>query len=91
MGNSYELGEGVLQDFVLAHMWYNISAANGYKISFENRNNVSKRMSKDQIEKAQDFARKCLESNYINCGYWNYLSKLIKKSFSRLFLSKENG
>ena len=57
LGNNYALGEGVPQDYVLAHMWFNISGSNGNKDAVTNRNIVEEKMSKQQIEKAQEMAR----------------------------------
>ena len=53
----YYDGLGVPQDYVLAHMWWNLSGSNGYKDAVKNRNIVEKKMSKQQIEKAQEMAR----------------------------------
>ena len=50
-------GQGIPQDYVLAHMWWSISGSNGYKDAVTNRNIVEKKMSKQQIEKAQELAR----------------------------------
>ena len=57
MGLMYDKGKGVPQDYVLAHMWWNIAGSNGYKNAVENRNTVEKKMTKQQIEKAQEMAR----------------------------------
>ena len=57
MALKYEEGQGVPQDYVLAHMWFNLSGSNGLKDAVENRDIIEKRMSKQQIEKAQELAR----------------------------------
>ena len=57
LGVMYYNGQGVPQDYVLAHMWWSISSANGDKDAVTNRNIVEKKMSKQQIEKAQEMAR----------------------------------
>ena len=57
MGYMYQEGAGVPQDYVLAHMWWNLSGSNGNKDAVTNRNIVEKKMSKQQIEKAQEMAR----------------------------------
>jgi uncharacterized protein len=49
----YDNGQGVLQDYALAHMWFNLSGSNGDKIAVKNRDIIEKKMSKQQIEKAQ--------------------------------------
>ena len=57
LGLMYVKGEGVPQDYVSAHMWWNLAGANGNKDAVTNRNIIEKRMSKQQIEKAQEMAR----------------------------------
>ena len=53
----YDNGQGVLQDYALAHMWFNLSGINGDKSAVKNRDIIEKRMSPSQIEKAQEMAR----------------------------------
>ena len=57
LGLMYSKGQGVLQDYVLAYMWYNIAGSNGYKDAVTNRNIIEKRMTKQQIVEAQRLAR----------------------------------
>ena len=53
----YANGQGVPQDYVSAHMWWNLSGSNGHKSAVKNRNIVEKKMSKQQKGKAQELAR----------------------------------
>jgi hypothetical protein len=53
----YAKGQGVPQDYVSAHMWWNLSGSNGYEDAVENRNIVEKKMTPSQIEEAQRLAR----------------------------------
>ena len=57
LGEVYSEGKGLPQDYVLAHMWFNLSGSNGYEGAVGNRNIVEKKMSPSQIEKAQEMAR----------------------------------
>ena len=57
LGAMYAKGQGASQDYVLAHMWWNIAGSNGHKDAPKNKNIVEKKMSKQQIEKAQRLAR----------------------------------
>jgi TPR repeat protein len=57
LGVSYGMGRGVLKDYALAHMWWNLSGSNGNKDAAENRDIVEKKMTPQQIQKAQDMAR----------------------------------
>ena len=63
----YDNGKGVLQDYVYAHMWANITASNGEKNGAEVRDIIAKDMTPSQIEKAQDLARECVAKNYKGC------------------------
>ena len=53
----YAKRQGVLQDYSLAHMWWNICGSSGDKDCVKNRNIVEKKMTPSQIEKAQELAR----------------------------------
>ena len=53
----YYIGGGVPQDYVLAHMWFNIAGSNGFEYGIEKRNMVEEKMSPSQIKKAQELAR----------------------------------
>ena len=57
LGLFYAQGKGVLADFVMAHMWFNIAAANGIENGAENREIVAKGMTWADISKAQAMAR----------------------------------
>ena len=50
----YGDGDGVIQDYVRAHMWFNIAASNGYDP--ENRDLMAKEMTPSQLEEAQNLA-----------------------------------
>jgi hypothetical protein len=65
----FELGDGVLQDNTMAHMWYNIASANGGDKSGEWRDELAGRMTSADISKAQAMARECMNSGYTKCGY----------------------
>ena len=68
LGYMYENGRGVLQDYVRAHMWFNIAASSGEsKDASKNRDFVAKRMTPSQIETAQKLARECVKKNYKGC------------------------
>jgi hypothetical protein len=57
LGIMYEKGTGVPQDYVSAHMWFNLSGSQGDRNAVKNRNIVEKKMTPQQIEKAQEMAR----------------------------------
>ena len=63
----YGSGQGVKQDYVVAHMLYNLAAAKGGDKAEGNRDFVAKKMTSEQILSAQMLAKQCLSNNYKNC------------------------
>ena len=72
LGLMYSYGVGVPQDYaeavVLAHMWFNIGGANGDERGSDDRGLIEEQMNREQIADAQARARRCLSSNYQDCG-----------------------
>jgi TPR repeat protein len=61
---SYAKGEGVAQDYVRAHMWFNLAAVQfsasdvrSHQLAVSNRNIVANKMTREQIAEAQNLAR----------------------------------
>ena len=69
LGWMYQNGLSVPQDNILAHMWYNIGAANGRELGGRNRDSIADGMTRKAIEQAQAMGRECMTSNYQKCGY----------------------
>lgn len=69
LGHAHYKGHGVIQDYITAHMWWNISASNGAALGGMERDNLANQMTVLDISKAQAMARKCMSSNYKECGY----------------------
>ena len=67
LGVMYFEGQGVLQDYVTAHMWANIAPVNGSEIAPKIRNVITKEMSPAQIHAAQKRAKDCIAKNYKSC------------------------
>jgi len=63
----YEYGEGVQQDDVGAHMWYNLASANGLADAGKHRDKIAAKMTPADISEAQRRARVCLASPMVNC------------------------
>jgi uncharacterized protein len=60
LGGAYYNGEGVPQDYVLAHMWFNLAASSSGPLSHiaaYNREVVESKMTPAQIAEAQKLAR----------------------------------
>ena len=67
LGGMYETGQGVPQDNVFAHMWWEIVVLSGDKDAVKNRNTVAKEMTPSQIETARKLARECVRKKYKGC------------------------
>ena len=65
----YAVGQGVIQDYASVHMWFNLSSASGNADGAKNRDIIAKKMTPQQIEKAQDMARACQARNFKGC-WW---------------------
>ncbi len=55
LGSMYLFGEGVPQNYVLSHMWWNLSGHEGRE---KNKTLLEKKMTPQQIEEAKELARK---------------------------------
>ena len=56
LGVMYAKGQGVAQDYVQAHKWFNLSAASGQAEAVKNRDIVAAKMTPAQIAEAQRLA-----------------------------------
>jgi len=61
------VGEGTLQDYVYAHMWWIIAKKRGGKLATNNLSIHKKMMTITQIELAEKLAVECEIQNYQNC------------------------
>ena len=68
LGVMYAPRQGVPQDFIRAHMGYNVAAvAWDSDDAREHRDNVASRMTAAQIGKAQKMERRCQQSQFNEC------------------------
>ena len=67
LGQMYDEGKGVVQDYVRAHMWWSIAASQGNKNAIKYRDTVAKKMTPADLSKAQELARECVKKNYKGC------------------------
>ncbi len=63
----YHNGQGVQQDYVSSHMWYNLASANGQENAGEARDVLAEKMTPQDVAEAQRLARICIESDYQKC------------------------
>lgn len=64
VGVSCDQGRGVTQDYVYAHMWFNIAETSGDADAVNNRDIEARKMTAAQIARAQELARQCVAKNY---------------------------
>jgi TPR repeat protein len=74
----YDEGEGVIQNNVIAHMLFNLASAQGlddselplWKLALRKfLDLISPPMTPNDISRAQEMARVCLEKKYKGCGF----------------------
>ena len=63
----YASGQGLPQDYVLAHLWANLAAVQGNVIGLRERDDLANKMTPQQVAEAQKMARECLSSGYKRC------------------------
>ncbi len=63
LGAMYLLGQGVIQDDVMAHMYFNVAAVSGGKNAVKGRRMAAEGMTPSQLEKAQDLAREWMRNH----------------------------
>ena len=69
LGIMYYRGQGVRRDYVLAYMWFDVSAAQ--TASAVARQNVARRMSPAQLTQAQKMSLQCRAQAFKNCEVGN--------------------
>ena len=60
LGLAYSTGQGVAQDYVVAHKWFNLAAMRGINEAKSWRNQIAEEMNAGQIAQAQRLAREWL-------------------------------
>lgn len=61
LGLAYSNGQGVAQDYVTAHKWFNLAAMRGISEAKSWRNRIAQEMTAGQIAEAQKLAREWLD------------------------------
>jgi len=62
LGLAYSTGQGVAQDYVTAHKWFNLAAMRGIEQAKSWRNRIAQEMTASQIADAQKLAREWLDN-----------------------------
>ena len=68
LGVLYYFGHGVSQNNLTAHMWSNLAFIGGSIEAGPRRDFIAEEMTQDDLAIAQDMAKKCMDSQYQNCG-----------------------
>ena len=56
-------GIGALQDFLRAHMWFNIAASNGHRKARKYLDQLTRSLTREQVAEAQVMARNWVDRN----------------------------
>ena len=67
LGEMYRDGKGAAQDYTHAYMWFNLASSAGDTDATKNRDLAAKKMTPQQIEKAQEMAKACQAGNLKGC------------------------
>ena len=67
LGVMYDIGDGVPENDIKAHVWYSMAKTSGNEKAKKNLRILKTEMTKDQIAQAQELAAKCYESEYKGC------------------------
>ena len=67
LGYMYDMGEGVDQNDMLAYMWKYLAADQGELDAVEHRDQLTRQMTKQQLEEAQKKANACKAKKYKDC------------------------
>ena len=67
LGMMYAFGQGVIQDNVYAHMWWNFAATSGDSDAASYRDFLAKDMTSEDLSIAQGLARECVKKKYKGC------------------------
>jgi len=67
LGLLYSQGQGVQQNIEIAYQWASMAAAQGAKDAIEARDLISEQLDAEARDRAQELAKRCLESQYTQC------------------------
>lgn len=68
LGLMFSKGFGVPQDNIKAYLWFSIAGKNGYELGTIHQDQIIKKMTAEDISKAQGMVSKCIQFDYQNCG-----------------------
>ena len=68
LAHMYKIGAGIVENPIIAYMWFSVAIDNGYQDAKKSRNKLAKKITAEQIIQANEAARKCIENNHKDCG-----------------------
>jgi TPR repeat protein len=68
LGVSYHSGLGVLTNYIISYSWTSLARYNGDTDADELLNTLGGLMSNSDVSEAQSLSKRCLESDYKDCG-----------------------
>lgn len=68
LAESYRMGQGMGKNISLAYMWHSIAASKRDGRSSKNLDEIEQKMSSEQLQKAQELAQRCQDTQYKECG-----------------------
>ena len=91
LGAMYTDGRGVPQDYVQAHMWFNIATAQKVMIARMHRDEIVKRMTPAQIAEAQWLARVWWAAHGTKSARESSLERAARRAAERLAVPRVEG
>ncbi len=70
LGLMYDQGQGVAQDYLQAHMWFNLAAAQGDEDAAKHRDKLAEKMTPGQVAEAQWIALALINRDRIPLQQW---------------------
>ncbi len=67
LGVMFETGRGVKASFVTAVMWYGVAGSSGSRRGVDNQNELSKKLSAQDVAQAKARALACMRNHYKRC------------------------
>ena len=67
LGRLYYLGNGVKEDLVYAHMWFDLATLNGFEEAAQLRKLLAEQMTDSQIKDTLKMTKKCITKQYKGC------------------------
>jgi uncharacterized protein len=71
LGAMYSTGYGVHKNNITSYMWYHLALVNGDYDAKDRTDTLEAQMTFEDLSKAKNMAKECMNSGYIDCGDLN--------------------